>query len=57
MEMILEKEVLVYVCGDGNAMGRDVQETIISLLTRLFVEKGECKRVEESIAMAVVYVD
>ena len=34
VEMILEKNASVYVCGDGNAMGRDVQETITSLLSQ-----------------------
>ena len=47
----------MYVCGYGNAMGRDGQETIVSLLTRHFFQKGECKSVEESIARAVAHVD
>ena len=33
VEMIREKDASVYVCGDGNAMGRDVQEAITSLLS------------------------
>ena len=32
VQMIMEKNASVYVCGDGNAMGRDVQEAITSLL-------------------------
>ena len=32
VQMIMEKEASVYVCGDGNAMGRDVQEAITALL-------------------------
>ena len=32
-EMILNKDASVYVCGDGNAMGKDVQEAIVNILT------------------------
>jgi sulfite reductase alpha subunit-like flavoprotein len=32
VQMIMEKQASVYVCGDGNAMGRDVQEAITALL-------------------------
>ncbi|KAL3801953.1 hypothetical protein HJC23_010297 [Cyclotella cryptica] len=32
INMIMEKDASVYVCGDGNAMGRDVQDTIVNLL-------------------------
>jgi len=32
VQMITEKGASVYVCGDGNAMGKDVQDTITSLL-------------------------
>mmetsp|Transcript_8275 Transcript_8275/g.12063 ORF Transcript_8275/g.12063 Transcript_8275/m.12063 type:complete len:1039 (-) Transcript_8275:1542-4658(-) len=31
-EMILNKDASVYVCGDGNAMGKDVQEAIVNVL-------------------------
>ncbi len=31
-EMILNKNASVYVCGDGNAMGKDVQEAIVNVL-------------------------
>jgi len=57
VEMILEKEASVYICGDGNAMGRDVQETIVGLLTRHFCDMEESKSLEESRAMAVAHVD
>jgi len=32
IKMIMEKDASVYVCGDGNAMGRDVQDAIVNLL-------------------------
>lgn len=32
VQMIMEKNASVYVCGDGNAMGRDVQDAITALL-------------------------
>ena len=32
IKMIMEKGASVYVCGDGNAMGRDVQDAIVNLL-------------------------
>lgn len=32
IQMIMGKNASVYVCGDGNAMGKDVQDTITSLL-------------------------
>jgi len=31
-EMILNKNASVYVCGDGNAMGKDVQQAIVNVL-------------------------
>ena len=31
-DMILNKDAAVYVCGDGNAMGKDVQEAIVNVL-------------------------
>ena len=47
----------MYVCGYGNAMGREGQETIVSLLTKHFCDKEENKSLEESRAMAVAHVD
>ena len=57
VEMITEKEASVYICGDGNAMGKDVQETIVTLLAKDFVEKNKCKDVEEGRVRAAAHVD
>ncbi len=55
VSMIVDKSASVYVCGDGNAMGKDIQETIVSLLAHSFVEKCTdfCQATDEAIA----YVD
>jgi len=55
VEMILEKEASIYICGDGNAMGRDVQEAIVTLLAQHFC--GEGVSPEDAKARAVVHVD
>ena len=55
--MIMERQASVYICGDGNAMGRDVQETIVSLLAKSFVEQGKCKDIDEGKVQAAAHVD
>lgn len=40
VHMIMDKECIVYVCGDGNAMGRDVQNAIVELLSRRMKEEN-----------------
>jgi len=46
-DMILNKNASVYVCGDGNAMGKDVQEAIVNIMA----EKLETKQ------RALAYLD
>ncbi len=55
VDMITERMASVYICGDGNAMGRDVQEAI----TKLLAEKNFGKELSETEAMkkAVGYID
>jgi sulfite reductase alpha subunit-like flavoprotein len=55
VEMITEKNASVYVCGDGNAMGRDVQDAIVKLLA----EKKYGDDVDEKSSMdkAVAYME
>jgi len=55
--MIMEKSASVYVCGDGNAMGKDVQETIVSLLAKNLEAEGECTSIGEARDRATAYVD
>lgn len=56
VEMIIEKKASVYVCGDGNAMGREVQETVVTLLSKHFCEKNHVND-EVGRARAVAHVD
>ena len=56
VDMISEKHASVYVCGDGNAMGREVQETITKLLARKKYGTRDVSE-EEAMEMAVAYVD
>jgi len=55
VDMITKQMASVYICGDGNAMGRDVQEAI----TRLLAEKkfGKQSDEREATEKAVEYVD
>lgn len=55
--MIVDKAASVYVCGDGNAMGKDVQEAIVSLLATNLEEKGGCTDSNEAMDKAIAYVD
>jgi len=60
VEMILDKGASVYICGDGTAMGRDVQETIVGLLAGRFCnDDGDegCQSMEKGRARAVAHVD
>ncbi|KAL7537476.1 hypothetical protein ACHAXR_007839 [Thalassiosira sp. AJA248-18] len=57
VEMIMEKQASVYICGDGNVMGRDVQEAIVSLLAKHFCDEDKCKDVEEGRVRAMAHVD
>merc|ERR1712232_646782 len=42
VSLLLEKQGVIYVCGDGNAMSKDVQKTIVDLLSeKLFVSTEE----------------
>jgi sulfite reductase alpha subunit-like flavoprotein len=50
VQMIMEKGASVYVCGDGNAMGRDVQDTITSLLAAKMQESGNEMGAKENAA-------
>ena len=38
VEMIVEKNASVYVCGDGNAMGKDVQNAIIDIVAKYYLD-------------------
>jgi len=57
VEMILEKQASVYICGDGNAMGRDVQEAIVSLLGKHWCGEGNCESLDEGRKRALAHVD
>jgi len=57
VEMITEKNASVYICGDGNAMGKEVQETIVTLLANDLVEKGKCKDITDGRVKAAAHVD
>lgn len=57
MSMIMDKAASVYVCGDGNAMGKDVQDTIVSLLAKKMNGGAECTDVCEARDRAMAYVD
>ena len=57
VEMIMEKDASVYICGDGNAMGKEVQDAIVMLLAKDLAEKGKCKNIEEGRAEAAAHVD
>ena len=57
VEMIMERQASVYVCGDGNAMGRDVQEAIVSLLAKNLCEKGKSESDEDAKAKAAAHVE
>ena len=54
--MIIEKRASVYVCGDGNAMGRDVQEAIADVLAEHHFA-SECGSAEDGKISAVAHVD
>merc|ERR1712194_611117 len=43
VEMILREKASVYICGDGNAMGKEVQECIANILDK----HGDCKTTGE----------
>jgi sulfite reductase alpha subunit-like flavoprotein len=57
VEMIMVKNASVYVCGDGNAMGKDVQEAIVHLLAKDLVHKGKCKDMDEAKIRASAHLD
>jgi sulfite reductase alpha subunit-like flavoprotein len=51
VKMIMEKEASVYVCGDENAMGKDVQEAVTALLAaKLSTSSSESKAKENAAA-------
>ena len=45
----------MYVCGDGNAMGRDVQEAVVSLLAAQM--KDSVSSESEATDKAAAYMD
>jgi sulfite reductase alpha subunit-like flavoprotein len=55
-EMILKRDASVYVCGDGNAMGKDVQTAIENILAEKLTLDGKCKD-DESKQRAMAYVN
>jgi sulfite reductase alpha subunit-like flavoprotein len=57
VDMIMNKGASVYICGDGNAMGKDVQETIISLLANDLINNGKCNNLDEANSKALSHVD
>lgn len=57
VEMIMEKNASVYICGDGNAMGKDVQEAVATLLGAYFCERGDCKDAVGGKVRGVAHVD
>ena len=57
VEMIMEKDASVYICGDGNAMGKEVQDAIVTLLAKDLADKGKFKNIEEGRAEAAAHVD
>ena len=51
VKMIMEKGALVYVCGDGNDMGKDVQEAVTALLAaKLSTSSSESEAKENAAA-------
>jgi len=56
VEMIMEKQASVYICGDGNAMGRDVQEAISNLLANDLLAKGKCLSLDEARARGIAHI-
>ena len=57
VEMITKKQASVYICGDGNAMGRDVQDAIASLLAKDLLDSGKCETIEQAKAGGVAKID
>ena len=57
VEMIMVKNASVYVCGDGNAMGKGVQEAIVYLLAKDFAHKENSKDLDEAKNRALAHVD
>lgn len=57
VDMIMNKGASVYICGDGNVMGKDVQETIISLLATDLINNGKCTNSDEATDRASSHVD
>ncbi|KAL3807401.1 hypothetical protein ACHAXA_006669 [Cyclostephanos tholiformis] len=57
VDMIMVKDASVYVCGDGNAMGKDVQDAIVHLLAKDLVNKGDCNDLDEAKIRASAHVD
>ena len=57
VEMIMVKNASVYVCGDGNAMGKDVQEAIVHLLAKHFARKENCNDLDGARSRASAHVE
>ena len=55
-KMIMEENASIFICGDGNAMAKDVQSALIDIFTDCkFVENSSCR--EDSIEKAKSYVE
>ena len=52
VHMILNDNASVYVCGDGNAMGKDVQDCLASLIEKYSNDIGN-----DSISSGKLYVE
>mmetsp|Transcript_6984 Transcript_6984/g.16110 ORF Transcript_6984/g.16110 Transcript_6984/m.16110 type:complete len:1060 (-) Transcript_6984:1411-4590(-) len=57
VEMITKKQASVYICGDGNAMGRDVQNAIVSLLAKDLMDSGKCETAEQAKSGGIAKID
>lgn len=57
VEMITDRNASVYVCGDGNVMGRDVQDAVAQLLAEKKYGGGGDSSSSEAKEKAVEYVE
>ena len=47
--MILDRKASVYVCGDGNAMAKDVQKVLVEILSESFEGNDKLAQAESQL--------